>query len=103
MPETGFGCVNTIYGKRGLHPCPAPHIAHLRTLRRAAVVTQWAVNIVHSAMRIEAVRRIFPRCRFDEKKCSAGIEALGFYHERKDEQRSVRRTIGVRMPPMRLA
>ena len=38
--------------------------------------------------RIE-IRRIFHKCRFDEKKCTAGIEALGFYHERKDEQRSV--------------
>ena len=26
------------------------------------------------AMRIEAVRRIFNRCRFDEKKCTAGID-----------------------------
>ena len=42
-----------------------------------------------AAMRIEAVRRIFHKCRFDEKKCEAGIEALGFYHEKKDEQRSV--------------
>jgi phage terminase large subunit len=42
-----------------------------------------------AAMRIEAVRRIFNRCRFDAKKCEAGIEALGFYHEKKDEQRSV--------------
>ena len=41
------------------------------------------------AMRIEAVRRIFNRCRFDAKKCEAGIEALGFYHEKRDEQRSV--------------
>ena len=40
------------------------------------------------AMRIEAVRRIFNRC-FDAKKCEVGIEALGFYHEKKDEQRSV--------------
>jgi phage terminase large subunit len=40
-------------------------------------------------MRIEAVRRILHKCRFDEKKCEAGIEALGFYHEKKDEQRSV--------------
>jgi phage terminase large subunit len=40
-------------------------------------------------MRIEAVRRIVPRCRFDEKACEAGIEALGFYHEKEDEQRSV--------------
>ena len=42
-----------------------------------------------AAMRIEAARRIFPKCRFNEKKCEAGIEALGFYHEKKDEQRSV--------------
>ena len=42
-----------------------------------------------AAMRIEAVRQIFHKCRFDEKKCEAGIEALGFYHEKKDEQRSV--------------
>ena len=40
------------------------------------------------AMRIEAVRRIFNSCRFDAKKWG-GIEALGFYHEKKDEQRSV--------------
>jgi len=41
------------------------------------------------AMRIEAVRRLFPRCWFNEKTTEAGIEALGFYHEKKDEQRSV--------------
>ena len=40
-------------------------------------------------MRIEAPPRIFNRCRLHEKKCEAGIEALGFYHEKKDEQRSV--------------
>jgi phage terminase large subunit len=41
------------------------------------------------AMRIEAVRRLFPRCWFNEKTTEAGIEALGFYHEKKDEQRSI--------------
>ena len=59
-----------------------------------------------AAMRIEAVRRIFHRCRFDEKKCEAGIEALGFYHEKKDEQRSVGLgplTIGLRIVPTPLA
>ena len=35
------------------------------------------------------MRRIFPKCRFNEKKCEAGLEALGFYHEKKDEQQSV--------------
>jgi phage terminase large subunit len=42
-----------------------------------------------AAMRIEAVRRILPRCWFDEKKTEAGRDALGFYHERKDEIRNV--------------
>jgi phage terminase large subunit len=40
-------------------------------------------------MRIEAARRIFPRCWFDEKKTEAGRDALGYYHERRDENRNV--------------
>lgn len=42
-----------------------------------------------AALRIEAVRRIFSRCWFDEAKTEAGRDALGFYHERKDENRNV--------------
>jgi phage terminase large subunit len=40
-------------------------------------------------MRIEAARRVFPRCWFDEKKTEAGRDALGYFHERKDENRNV--------------
>jgi phage terminase large subunit len=40
-------------------------------------------------MRIEAVRRILPRCHFSEKNCEAGLEALAWYHERTDEHREV--------------
>jgi phage terminase large subunit len=40
-------------------------------------------------MRIEAVRRILPRCHFDEKRCEAGLEALAWYHERQDDHREV--------------
>src|SRR6185312_13448186 len=40
-------------------------------------------------MRIEAVRRIMPFCFFNEKTTEAGRDALGYYHERKDEQRNV--------------
>jgi phage terminase large subunit len=42
-----------------------------------------------AAMRIEAVRRIFPRVWFNEATTEAGRDALGYYHERKDEQRDV--------------
>jgi phage terminase large subunit len=37
----------------------------------------------------EAARRIFPRCWFNEKTTEAGRDALGYYHERKDENRNV--------------
>jgi phage terminase large subunit len=36
-------------------------------------------------MRIEAVRRILPRCHLDAKRCEAGLEALAWYHERVDD------------------
>jgi phage terminase large subunit len=39
--------------------------------------------------RIEAGRRLFPRIWFDAEKCSAGLDALGWYHEKFDEQRNV--------------
>jgi len=42
-----------------------------------------------AAMRIEAVRRIFPKCWFNAATTEAGRDASGFYHEKKDEQRSV--------------
>lgn len=39
--------------------------------------------------RIEAIRRVFPRVQMDANKCEAGLEALGWYHEKQDEHRSV--------------
>lgn len=41
------------------------------------------------AARIEAVRRFFPNCWFDEVRCAAGLEALGWYHEKKDDVRNI--------------
>jgi phage terminase large subunit len=40
-------------------------------------------------MRIEAVRRLFSRMWFNETQTEAGRDALGYYHERKDETRNV--------------
>ena len=39
--------------------------------------------------RVEAARRLFPSIWIDPKHCEAGIDALGAYHERKDEARNV--------------
>ena len=42
-----------------------------------------------AAMRIEAVRRLAPKLWFNEKTTEPGRDALGFYHEKKDETRKI--------------
>lgn len=39
--------------------------------------------------RIEATRRLFPSVWIDETKCQPGIDALGWYHEKRDETRNI--------------
>ena len=39
--------------------------------------------------RVEAGRRLFPCIWFNAEACSAGLDALGWYHEKQDEARSV--------------
>jgi phage terminase large subunit len=39
--------------------------------------------------RVEATRRIFNRVWFDKQKTDAGLAALGWYHEKWDEQRNI--------------
>lgn len=39
--------------------------------------------------RIEAGRRYFPAMWFDAEKCEGGLDALGWYHERRDEKRTI--------------
>lgn len=39
--------------------------------------------------RIEQARRLFPNIWFNEATCISGIEALGWYHEKKDEVRNI--------------
>ena len=42
-----------------------------------------------AGMRIEAVRRLGPKMYWNEVTTEAGREAIGFYHEKKDESRNV--------------
>lgn len=39
--------------------------------------------------RVEAARRLFPMMFFNEDSCSGGIEAIGWYHEKRDEERGI--------------
>mgnify|MGYP001611598817 CR=1 FL=1 len=39
--------------------------------------------------RVEAARRLFPQMYFDAEFCAGGIEAIGWYHEKRDEERGI--------------
>lgn len=39
--------------------------------------------------RIECARRMFPQMWFNEETTQAGIDAIGFYHEKRDEVRNI--------------
>lgn len=39
--------------------------------------------------RVEAGRRLFPAIFFNEATCAAGLDALGWYHEKQDEARNI--------------
>lgn len=42
-----------------------------------------------ASMRIETARRLFPRIRFNADTTEAGREALGAYHEKRDDKRNI--------------
>lgn len=79
LPHDGVN-ENNITGKR-----------YEQHIRDAGFETKIVKNQGRGAamMRIEAVRRIFPKCWFNESTTDAGREALGYYHEKKDDQRNV--------------
>ena len=39
--------------------------------------------------RVEALRRVFPMCWFNESTTEGGLDALGWYHEKRDEERGI--------------
>ena len=42
-----------------------------------------------ASARIDESRRMFPFVRFDKDKCEAGLDALGWYHEKWDNVRNI--------------
>lgn len=63
----------------------------LRGFRRRAESRpggEWLRRWLRDA-RLGAGRRLFPSIWFDAETCSAGLDALGWYHENQDEARNI--------------
>src|SRR5690606_37920459 len=39
--------------------------------------------------RVETARRLFPQMWFDAEKCAGGLDAIGWYHEKRDPERGI--------------
>lgn len=80
LPHDGTN-TNNITGKR--------YEDHLRDAGFADVRVIPNQGSGAAAQRIEAARRWFPRVWFNEKPTEPGREALGYYHEKRDEERNI--------------
>jgi phage terminase large subunit len=80
LPHDGVN-ENNISGKR--------YVDHLREAEFECVPPMPNQGRGAAMMRIEAVRRIFPKCWFNEATTEAGRDALGYYHEHKHETRNI--------------
>jgi phage terminase large subunit len=81
-------CVLPHDGERSDHLTAEKFAAHIE---QAGFRTQTVKNQGRGAAmkRVEAARRLFPSIWFNEKPTEPGRDALGWYHERKDEQRNI--------------
>jgi phage terminase large subunit len=66
-------------------------VSYESALRAAGFQVQVIANQGAGAAmkRVEAARRLFPSMWFNEATTSAGIDALGWYHEKRDEDRNI--------------
>lgn len=66
-------------------------VSYESALRQAGFNVQVIPNQGRGAAmaRIEALRRLFPSCWFHEASTSAGLDALGWYHEKRDDARGI--------------
>lgn len=66
-------------------------VSYESALREAQFTVKTVPNMGAGAAnaRIEAVRRIFPQVWFNADKTEAGRDALGWYHEKRDEARGI--------------
>lgn len=91
LRERGYDQALCVLPHDGAHRDSVQAIKFEDHLRDAGFKVQTISNQGMGAarLRIEAARRLFPRIWFDGEKCAAGLEALGAYHERKDEDRGI--------------
>ena len=91
LRENGYGGAKCILPHDGSTNDKVHDVSFESALRGAGFDVEVVKNQGTGAAmkRVEAARRLFPLMWFDEKKCSAGLDAIGWYHEKRDEERNI--------------
>lgn len=91
LRERGYGSAFCVLPHDGSTNDKVHDVSYESALRAAGFEVEVIANQGKGAakMRIEAARRLFPAIWFNEETTSAGIDALGWYHEKKDDVRNV--------------
>ena len=91
LRDSGFDKVECFLPHDGAHGEKVFDTSYEKALREAGFPVTIVPNQgMGAAMkRVENSRRWFGRCWFDEDGCKGGLEALGHYHEKRDDERGI--------------
>lgn len=91
LRENGYGAALCILPHDGAQHDKIAQVTYEGALREAGFSVQVVPNQGAGAamQRVQAARRLFPQMWFDAKRCEGGLDAIGWYHERKDEARNI--------------
>jgi phage terminase large subunit len=89
LRESGYGKALCVLPHDGAAHEKVTHTTYEGALREAGFSVEVIPNQGAGAamQRVEAARRLFPQMWFDAERCEAGLDAIGHYHEKRDEQR----------------
>ena len=91
LRSNGYGGAMCILPHDGATNDRVHDVSYESALRGAGFEVQVIANQGAGAAmkRVEAARRLFPLMWFDEARCQGGIDAIGWYHEKRDEDRNI--------------
>ena len=91
LRDNGYGKALCVLPHDAQHGAAVYDVTYEGALRSAGFDVQVVPNQGKGAamQRVEAGRRLFPLIWFNEDTTSAGREALGWYHEKRDEARGI--------------
>lgn len=91
LKSNGYEMAHCILPHDGAHSDKIWVTTYEAEIQKAGFKTEIVPNQGAGAAikRVDASRALFPQMWFDSERCAAGLDAIGWYHEKIDESRNV--------------